>query len=152
MKTVRKMKILELIQTHDIETQDELLQQLKACGHNVTQATISRDIKELRLVKALNENGKYRYVASQADSADSAARFNAFFAEAVYSVSNGQNIVCIKCNVGMAQAVCASLDNMQWGGVVGTLAGDDTIFVLCVDEASAINMVDELKKLYSSGE
>lgn len=152
MKTVRKMKILELIQTHDIETQDELLQQLKACGHNVTQATISRDIKELRLVKALNENGKYRYVSSQQDSADISSKFNAIFAEAVYSVSNGQNIVCIKCNSGMAQAVCASLDSMQWSGIVGTLAGEDTIFVLCVDEAAAISMTEDLRKLYSRGE
>ena len=152
MKTTRKMKILELIQTYDIETQDDLMTRLKECGHNVTQATISRDIKELRLVKALNADGHYHYISSVQAPSDVASRLSSFFAEAVYSVDNGQNIVCIKCHSGMAQAVCASLDNMHMSGIVGTLAGEDTIFVLCVDNENAENMVDALKKMYDQNE
>jgi len=152
MKNSRKMKIIELIQEKSVVTQDELMHLLEDCGHSVTQATVSRDIKELRLMKVLDSNGKYRYVMPQQETADISSKFNSFFADAVISVNNGQNTVCIKCQIGMAQAVCASLDNMHWDGVVGTLAGDDTIFVLCDTIATAESMVEEFKKLYTRGE
>lgn len=149
MKTSRKQRIIELIQEECIETQDRLMHRLDESGYTVTQATVSRDIKELRLMKVLDPNGKYRYVMPKQEQPDMSSKFSSFFADAVVSVNNGQNIVCIKCQVGMAQAVCASLDNMRWEGIVGTLAGDDTIFVLCSNVEAAENMVDELKKLYS---
>ncbi len=152
MKTSRKQKIIELIQENCIVTQDDLMHRLEECGHSVTQATVSRDIKELRLLKVLDANGKYRYVMPQPETPDMTSKFSTFFADAVISVNNGQNMVCIKCQVGMAQAVCASLDNMHWEGVIGTLAGDDTIFVLCDTIATAESMVDEFKKLYTRGE
>ncbi len=151
MKTTRKAKIIELIQEHCIVTQDDLMKKLQECGHTVTQATVSRDIKELRLMKVLDaSSGKYRYVLPQQETPDISSKFGSFFADAVISVANGMNTVCIKCQVGMAQAVCASLDNMRWDGVVGTLAGDDTIFVLCSSIAAAEGMVEEFKRLYSS--
>ena len=150
MKTRRKVKILEIIKDNIVETQDELMRLLQECGHNVTQATVSRDIKELRLIKVLDSNGHYRYVASQPEAPDISSKFYSLFADSVANVSNGQNIVCIKCHYGMAQAVCASLDTMHWEGMVGTLAGEDTIFVLCINEDAAVNLVNEFKKLYSS--
>lgn len=147
MKTRRQSRIIELISEYNIETQDELLEMLKQSGFNVTQATVSRDIKELRLVKTSGAGGRYRYVASQPDTPDISSKFYTLFSDSVSSVDNGQNIVCIKCHTGMAQAVCASMDAIRLENVVGTLAGDDTIFVLCRSEVNAIELVNELRAI-----
>ena len=147
MKTKRQSKIIELISEFNIETQDELLDKLKNAGFNVTQATVSRDIKELRLVKTSGAGGKYRYVASQPDIPDFATKFYTLFADSVASVDYGQNVVCIKCHSGMAQAVCASMDAIRFENVVGTWAGDDTRFVLCRNEQNADELVTELKSI-----
>ena len=144
MKTRRHSKILELIQQHNIDTQEELLKLLRAEGYDVTQATVSRDIKELRLVKTLANDGKYKY------STDISLKFFSLFADSVLSVEFAGNMVALKCMTGMAQAVCAAMDSMQWDGVVATLAGDDTIFILVRNEAAAINLVTELKKIMKS--
>lgn len=146
MKTGRQQKILELISENNIETQEELLRLLRSCNYDVTQATVSRDIKELRLVKALDTGGKYRYVSSQSDTPDLSSRFKSIFGDSVISVENGQNIVCVKCFTGMAQAVCTAMDSVQLEGVIGTLAGEDTIFVLCRNEGSAAALVGELRE------
>lgn len=150
MKTRRQSRILELITQYDIETQEELLRRLDESGLTVTQATISRDIKELRLVKVLGANGKYRYVAAKVDTADQNNRFFMLFAESVTDVSVGGNIVCIKCHTGMAQAVCASMDTMKWSGLLGTLAGEDTIFALCSDDKMAGELAVQLRKLFQT--
>ncbi len=147
MKTTRQCKILELISENSIETQEELLGLLFKNGFNVTQATVSRDIKELRLVKAASSSGRYRYVSSQPDTPDISSKFYTMFADSVITVENGLNTVCVKCVSGMAQAVCAAMDSIHWEGVVGTLAGEDTIFVLCRNEQCAISLVSELKGL-----
>ena len=131
MKKRRHEKILELIETMEIETQDELLGYLKQAGFHVTQATVSRDIKELRLIKTLSANGKYRYTPSvEKVSDDISFKFNAIFRESVISVDWAGNFVVIKCYTGMANAACAALDSMGNREIVGTIAGDDTIFVL----------------------
>ena len=143
MKTRRHSKILELIQQHNIDTQEELLKLLRAEGYDVTQATVSRDIKELRLVKTLANDGK-------SESSDISLKFFSLFADSVLSVEFAGNMVALKCMTGMAQAVCAAMDSMQWDGVVATLAGDDTIFILVRNEAAAINLVTELKKIMKS--
>lgn len=147
MKVKRQNRILELIHDNFIETQDELLALLKKDGFNVTQATVSRDIKELRLIKVSGSNGKYRYMSSKSEAPDISSKFFSLFNDAVESVDHGQNIVCVKSYSGMAQAVCASMDAVEFDGVIGTLAGEDTIFVLCRDEASAIALKAELNKL-----
>ncbi|MBE6753276.1 MAG: arginine repressor [Ruminococcaceae bacterium] len=147
MKINRQNKILQIISEQSIETQDELLEKLKEAGYSVTQATVSRDIKELRLVKTSGAGGKYRYVASQPDTPDISSKFYTLFSDSVASVDYGQNIVCIKCHVGMAQAVCASMDAIRFENIVGTLAGDDTIFVLCRSEAAATSLVNELRNI-----
>ncbi len=147
MKTKRHSKILELISERDINTQEELLAYLKAANFDVTQATVSRDIKELRLVKTMVSDGKYRYAPSVSDSnADIGTKY-AIFNQSTKSVDCSGNMVVVKCFTGMANAACAVLDAMNHEGVVGTLAGDDTIFVLMRDEKSATTLVGKIKEL-----
>lgn len=147
MKIRRHAKIMELVQTHSIDTQEDLLKWLKLEGFNVTQATVSRDIKELRLVKSLTGDGKYCYSTGKAVMSDMSSKFYSLFSDSVISIDYVGNIVVVKCMVGMAQAVCAAMDSMHWEGVVGTIAGDDTIFVLVRTENDIINLTEELKKI-----
>ena len=133
MKTGRHARILDIIAEHPIETQDELLTRLREEGFKATQATISRDIKDLRLVKTLGSDGKYRYVS--------------IFSTSVNSIDIAQNLVVIKTLSGMAQAVCAALDSADYPSVVGTIAGDDTIFIACRTADLAVSLTEELKKL-----
>ncbi|HHV31202.1 arginine repressor [Caproiciproducens sp. LBM24188] len=147
MKTRRHAKILELISQYNIDTQEELLRLLRQGGFDVTQATVSRDIKELRLVKTLSEDGKYKYSIGTDNTKDFSSKFYSLLVDSTVSINYACNLVVIKCLSGMAQAVCASMDSMHWNGVVGTLAGEDTIFVACKSEAEAENMVAELKKM-----
>ena len=147
MKIKRHSKLLELIEKYDIETQEELLRRLNECGFNVTQATISRDIKELRLVKVLGDNGKYKYTTNKTKDVDSLSKFYTVFTSSVTEIDYAGNTVVIQCYNGMAQGVCAALDAVHWEGIVGTIAGDDTIFILCRTENYALTIVDELKKM-----
>ena len=147
MKSRRHAKILDIIAEYPIETQDELLTRLKDEGFKATQATISRDIKDLRLVKTLGSDGKYRYVSAAKNSTDIRSNFSSLFASSVNSIDFAQNIVVIKTLSGMAQAVCAALDSNDYKAVVGTIAGDDTIFIACRSSQLAVNLTEELKKL-----
>ena len=148
MKSKRHSKILELISNHSIDTQEELLRKLNDCGFRVTQATVSRDIKELRLIKTQSPDGGYLYTTgSQTNSVDMSFKFHAIFSESVNSVDYAMNTVVVKCYTGMANAACAALDSIHWRGVVGTLAGDDTIFILMRDEAGAQEFVEQLNRL-----
>lgn len=138
MKRRRLEKIIELIGEHKIETQEELQSYLKESGFDVTQATISRDIKELRLVKELSPEGRYIYTPRMRDPKyDPDLRKSGILNESVLRVDFAMNTVCVKCRAGTAGAVCAALDGTRWSGVVGTIAGDDTIFILCRNEKSA---------------
>ena len=136
MKSGRHEKILSIISEYSIETQDELLKKLKEAGYKATQATISRDIKELRLVKTLGSDGKYRY-AAVSNGADIRSTFASLFSGSV-----------VKTLSGMANAVCAALDSMDNTVVVGTIAGDDTIFIACRSTESAVNLCDTLKQIH----
>ncbi|MGN0509427.1 arginine repressor [uncultured Ruminococcus sp.] len=147
MKSRRHAKILDIIAEYPIETQDELLTRLKDEGYKATQATISRDIKDLRLVKTLGSDGKYRYVSASKNSTDIRSNFSSLFASSVNSIDFAQNIVVIKTLSGMAQAVCAALDSNDYKAVVGTIAGDDTIFIACRSSQLAVSLTEELKKL-----
>ena len=147
MKTKRHAKILEIIQAHPVETQDELLQWLREGGYAVTQATVSRDIKELRLIKALGSDGRYRYSTVRQENESMSAKFHSLFADAVLTINYAGNIVVLKCLSGMAQAACAAMDSMHWDTIVGTLAGYDTIICIVKDEEQAIALTSELKKL-----
>lgn len=147
MKTRRHAKILDLIKEHDIDTQDELLRCLRENGFDVTQATVSRDIKELRLVKTLSSKGKYRYSTGRDNAKSISSKFYSLFSDSVVSVESAQNIIVIKCITGMAQAVCAAMDTLNFSGVVGTLAGEDTILVVCKNNELADERQEEFKKL-----
>ncbi|MCH5320398.1 MAG: arginine repressor [Eubacterium sp.] len=142
MKKRRHAKILELVNSKEIETQEELQLQLLKSGYEVTQATISRDIKELRLVKELSDRGRYIYSTGKKATADAIKRTGGIFADSILRVEHAQNTVCIKCFPGMAMAVCTAIESMEWSGVVGAISGDDTIFVLCktVDFAKIFTM------------
>ena len=147
LKSRRHAKILEIINDNNIETQDELLTRLREEGFKATQATISRDIKDLRLVKTLGSDGKYRYVSASRSSTDIRTNFSNLFSTSVNSIDVAQNLVVIKTLSGMAQAVCAALDSADYPSVVGTIAGDDTIFIACRTADLAVSLTEELKKL-----
>ncbi|MDE5916636.1 MAG: arginine repressor [Oscillospiraceae bacterium] len=132
MKNKRHNKILDIIKLQNVETQEMLQELLQNYGFNVTQATVSRDIKELKLIKKLDENGVYKYVSPL----DSKIKQNIFM-DTVMGVDYAMNTIVVKCHTGMAQAACAALDSMNYDNIVGTLAGDDTIFVLMKTEADA---------------
>lgn len=145
MKSGRHEEILAIIAEQPIETQEELLNKLKEAGYKATQATISRDIKELRLVKTLGSDGKYRYVSASA-TAEQRPGFAGIFYASVLSIENAQNIVVIKTLSGAANAVCAALDSMGSNAAVGTIAGDDTIFAACRSADAALDLCAELKR------
>ena len=146
MKARRHARIMELISQYYINTQEELLIRLRESGFETTQATISRDIKELKLLKVLTPDGRYRYAARNRDDADTdfSSKFNAIFAETVRAVDYAGNIVVVKCYTGTANAACMTLDALDWENVVGTIAGDDTIFIAVRTQESAKALVAKL--------
>lgn len=139
-KYTRQTKILELISKKEIETQEELADGLKAMGIDVTQATISRDIKELRLVKVMSKNGKYKYATIGQSQEGITDRLNKIFENSVVSIDNAMNIVVLKTIPGAAQICASAIDYMGVDDIVGTLAGDDTVFV-------AIRTMDDIDKV-----
>lgn len=149
MKARRQTKIIELIKDKHIETQEELLNELRGQGFNVTQATVSRDIKELRLIKIPAGDGSYKYASAPQRSFVMPTEVLSIFTNSVTSVDFSGNIVVLKTNSGMAQAVCAAFDNVHRPGVVGTIAGDDTIFIATRGEEASLTLVTELKRFLS---
>lgn len=147
MKRARQTEILNIIRTVDVETQEQLLDELKKRGIDCTQATISRDIKELRLVKEL-VNGGYRYSSSsQKGQVDLDARLKTIFKEGVTSVDLAQNIVVVRTMPGLASAACSALDGMHISGMVCSLAGDDAGILIMRDNKCAMEFIDEIHKL-----
>ncbi|AYF54930.1 arginine repressor [Clostridium botulinum C] len=150
MKIQRHSKILEIINTKDIETQEELAEELKKRGVDVTQATVSRDIKELKLIKVLSENGSYKYATiSKSDSFITNKLVNVF-TNTVISVESVQNFVVVKTLSGSGSAAAESIDSMNFDGIAGTIAGDNTIFILTMNEDKAQEIVKKLRKMLSN--
>ena len=148
MKSQRQAKILEIIANKNIETQEQLLAELQAEGFRGTQATISRDIKELRIVKELTSLGTYRYTISASDLGSSfSARLNTIFRECVISFDYAQNIIVIHTLPGLANAAASALDAMSRSVVLGTLAGDDTVIAIMRDSNSAAAFCGEIRSL-----
>ena len=137
MKNGRQKQILTIVSEHDVETQEELIVRLKASGFKATQATVSRDIKELRLIKLATENGHYKYVQSVGEDGKSSAKFDNVLRETVISVRNAGPIVVVRTYAGMAMAAAAAVDAMQINCILGTIAGDDTIFIAVSDEVAS---------------
>lgn len=142
---------MEIISQNAVDTQEELLHYLRKAGFDVTQATVSRDIKELRLIKTLGPDGSYRYSTVKLENDSISARFHSLLNDAVVNIDYAGNIVVVKCLPGMAQAACAALDSMHWGSVVGSLAGEDTFLCITKDENRSVDLVTELKKLLKNG-
>ncbi len=148
MKTKRQAQILELISEQDIETQNQMMEALAARGIKSTQATLSRDIKELRLIKKTSPSGGYRYATpSQDDSGERITRLRKIFRECVVSFDTAQNLVIIHTLPGLANAAASALDNMDMPMLVGTIAGDDTAFLAMRDSDSAVAFCREIEDM-----
>ena len=149
MKQKRHARIIEIIENNTVKTQEALQQLLFESGYNITQATISRDIKELRLIKTLSEDGEYKYSIPKASSQNGQEeKFKALFSDSVLKIDYAINTVVVKCKEGMANAVCATLDTLDFKNIVGTLAGDNTIFIIMRTEENAKDIVQELQTLF----
>ncbi|MCR1898005.1 arginine repressor [Irregularibacter muris] len=147
MKISRHAKILEIIKENKIETQEELAEILKKNGFNVTQATVSRDIKELRLIKVMSDNHRYHYAPLQNTDNLMNDRIIKVFKESVQGIDYAGYTIVIKTLSGTASAASVAIDALHWGEIVGCIAGDDTIFVLIRDISMMENMVERFKKL-----
>ena len=151
MKGNRQKKILELVNRYHIETQDDLIDRLLVEGFSVTQATISRDIRELQLSKVLSGKGNYRYVAPKKEDIATGLKFNAALVDSITSVEYAQNLVVIKTYPGLANAVASGIDAMAIAEVLGCVAGDDTILVATRNEAAAKNFSERIRIIMKAG-
>lgn len=147
MKTRRQAKILELISKNDIETQEELSDYLEREGYQVTQATVSRDIRELKLTKLSMSGGRQKYVALVETTEDLSEKYTRIFRDGFLSMDIAQNILVIKTVAGMAMAVAAALDAMHLHEIVGCIAGDDTIMCAIRSNEDAVTVMNRLRKL-----
>ena len=147
MKTIRQMAILDIIAKQDVETQEELAEALRARGIQVTQATVSRDIKELRLLKVLTPSGSYKYAT--ADKAENGLneRFIRMLAESLLSVAASNNLIVVKTLSGSANVAAEALDSLHWPEILGTLAGDNTILLIIRSEAEAPDVVRRIQEM-----
>lgn len=146
MKSKRQNTILKIIASNDIETQNQLIEALLESGVDSTQATVSRDIKELHLIKELTPQGKYHYVIGQKQEVQNySARLKAIFKECVTSFACAQNIVVLKTLPGLASAACSTIDGMNIRNLLGSIAGDDTAFLAMTDNATAERFCKEIE-------
>ncbi len=145
MKKIRHKKIIEIVEAYDIETQEDLISRLRAAGFDVTQATVSRDIRELKLTKGMSESGKYRYMPPSADEGERQSVYTSALMGSVKSVDYAMNNLVVKTYPGMAQAVAAALDSFHEKAILGCVAGDDAIIVVVRDEASAAALAAKIR-------
>ncbi|MHC1682576.1 MAG: arginine repressor [Clostridiaceae bacterium] len=150
MKVSRHSKILEIINSVDIETQEELAEALRNCGFDVTQATVSRDIKELKLIKVMSNDGKYKYSAISNNEGSISNKLVSIFTQTVTSFEQVGNFVVIKTISGSAAAAAEALDTLGFDSIAGTIAGDNTIFVLMRNEEKAQEIIVKMKKILNT--
>lgn len=147
MKINRHAKIVELINKYRIETQEELAEYLNKEGFKVTQATVSRDIRDLKLTKVPTDDGKQRYAVHQKDESEMSEKYIRVLKDGFVSMDMAQNILVIKTVSGMASAVCAALDAMRWNEIVGSIAGDDTIMCAIRSVEDTVSVMDKISKI-----
>lgn len=150
MKISRHSKIIELINKYDIETQEELADRLMKDGYNVTQATVSRDIRELKLTKIAVDGGKQKYIVLQKTEAGMSEKYTRVLKDAFVSMDMAQNILVVKTVPGMAMAVAAALDALQFSSIIGCIAGDDTIMCAIRTAEETISVMEKLSKLINA--
>lgn len=146
MKNARQQKIVELINSQDIATQEELAKALLDAGYNATQATISRDIRELNLTKVATGSRTQKYVIPTNNNVPLTGRFEGVLRQGFLSCDVAQNILVVKTVSGMAMAVCAAFDSLQWPEIVGAVAGDDTILCAIKSNEEAIEVMSRIRK------
>ncbi len=150
MKTKRQAKIMEIVSNRNVETQEQLLQELMAAGYRSTQATISRDIKELRIIKELTSFGTYRYTTASGEAAGTfSSKLNTIFRECITTYDYAQNIIVIRTLPGLASAAASAIDSMNMSVVVGSIAGDDTVMIVMRDNNAAAAFCGEIQHLLS---
>ena len=149
MKNVRQQKILEIIEKYDIDTQESLISKLKEAGYSVTQTTISRDINQLKLVKAVTSTGSYKYIVPDVRHENNKAVMNSVLTDAVLNIEAAKNIVVVKTLSGMANAIAVCVDSLNHDNIVGSVAGDDTIIIVTRDEDIACSMEASLKTAFN---
>jgi len=150
MKLKRQAKILELINNYDIETQEELADRLREAGFEVTQATVSRDIRELKLTKVANEKGIQKYSVIGQSEKNISSKYIRVFKEGFVSMDIAQSILVVKTITGMAMAVAAAMDAFNYPEIVGTIAGDDTIFCAERSDQEALKLMEKLNRILNS--
>ena len=150
MKITRQTKILEIIEKNAIDTQEVLALRLRNEGYNVTQATISRDIRELKLTKIATDNGRQRYASISTADLEISDRLIRVFRDAVLKVDFAQNTIVIKTLTGMGMAVAVAIDNMENTDILGSIAGDDTVFCIARTNSQAVEFMQKLTKIMNA--
>jgi transcriptional regulator of arginine metabolism len=149
MKGQRHVKIRDIITGHEIETQDELVDSLRSAGFNVTQATVSRDIKELHLIKVPLDDGRYKYSMPADQRFNPMQRLRRALSDHFVSIDYADNLVVLKCLPGTANTICALLDNLEWSEIMGTIGGDDTILIICRSKEQSGSLLNQIMSLLS---
>ncbi|GGN95474.1 transcriptional regulator AhrC/ArgR [Saccharibacillus kuerlensis] len=144
MKGQRHIKIREIISNRDIETQDELVSALRTAGFQVTQATVSRDIKELLLIKVPLDDGRYKYSMPTEQRYNPVQKLKRALVDNFVHIDHSSNLVVMKCLPGTANSIAALLDNMEWPEIMGTLSGDDTILLICREPENSQTVIDQI--------
>ena len=146
MKGTRQSKILDIIGKQQIETQEDLILKLREEGYDVTQATVSRDIRELKLIKTLTDNGSYRYSVPTSDAHQSQHIYSTALANSLKSVEYAQNIIVVKTYPGIGQAVGAAIDSLQEPNLLGSVAGDDTVIIIARSTDFAVDFATRIRE------
>lgn len=149
MKGQRHIKIREIITGQEIETQDELVEALRDAGYQVTQATVSRDIKELLLIKVPMDDGRYKYSLPVDQRANPIQKLKRYLVDSFVHIDYAGNLVVMKCLPGTANSVAVLIDNMEWPEILGTICGDDTILIICRTEDNSKSMIDQIMSFIS---
>jgi transcriptional regulator of arginine metabolism len=147
MRYSRQNKILDIINSNEVETQDKLVALLKKSGYKVTQATVSRDIKELQLIKTLSPSGKYKYTVGTNNDQPVTERFIKIFKDTILTVAFSGNIIVVKTLTGCANAACEAIDSLNVQNIIGTIAGDSTVFVVVNEPANVSGIVGRFNEL-----
>ena len=150
MRYPRQEKIIELILQNEVDTQEKLAELLKESGFDATQATVSRDIRELQLVKTLAPSGKYKYIFPEQTARQTSDRYTKVFKDTVQTVASSGNLIVIKTLTGCANAACESIDSLDFPHILGTIAGDNTVLIVCDDPKNLTALTLRFKELLSS--
>ncbi|CAH8771561.1 transcriptional regulator ArgR [Paenibacillus dendritiformis] len=149
MKGQRHIKIREIIMNNEIETQDELVDALRSAGYHVTQATVSRDMKELHLIKVPMKDGRYKYSLPVDQRFNPAQKLKRSLLDNFISIDSTENLVVIKCLPGTANAIAVLMDNIEWPEIMGTVCGDDTILIICRTKQQSDQVVAQIEEYIS---